>query len=348
MLKQWCLYIICGFLFSCDNTIDIDADFTEQMYVYGLLDDSDSMQYIRIQKSFLQSGVSPYDLVGDYQNIYYQPDEISVEVEEWKDNILLRSWNLEVINGDTIGILKDKGLFASSPNILYRFNAQLDKYAQYKFIAVNNITGLITTAETKLVDSFAVLFPTVSIPGFDFTDAGEIYYLCRYAVNARLYDLKMRLYYQEVNIESGEATDEYIDWTIFKNIIGDNMLGTGIIAYGINANAFYNFVAAVLEPNAEVTREFQKIIYTFYAGGEEMYLHYINLMANINITSQYAFSMYSNIENGNGLFSSIYTRELPDMIISAESIDTLACGRLTGNLGFKSSPSNPAYPECSE
>lgn len=79
-----------------------------------------------------------------------------------------------------------------------------------------------------------------------------------------------------------------------------------------------------------------------------MYLHYINLMANINITSQYAFSMYSNIENGNGLFSSIYTRELPDMIISAESIDTLACGRLTGNLGFKSSPSNPAYPECSE
>lgn len=41
-------------------------------------------------------------------------------------------------------------------------------------------------------------------------------------------------------------------------------------------------------------------------------------------------------------------QELPDMIISAESIDTLACGRLTGNLGFKSSPSNPAYPECSE
>lgn len=335
-------------MISCDNTIDIDADFTEQMYVYGLLDASDTIQYIRIQKSFLQSGVSPYELAGDYKNIYYQPNEISVAVEEWKDNFLQRSWNLEVINGDTIGILKDKGLFASSPNILYRFNAQLDKDAQYKFIAVNNITGLITTAETKIVDSFAVLFPTASVPGFDFTDSGDIYYLCRYAVNARLYDLKLRMYYQEVNIESGEAIDTYIDWIIFKNEIGDNMNGSGIIAYGINANAFYNFVAAELNPNPEVTREFQKIKFTFYAAGEEMYLHYLNLLANINITSQYAYSVYSNIKNGHGLFSSIYTGALPDMIISAESIDTLACGRLTGNLSFKSSLSNPAYPECSE
>lgn len=348
MLK-WCyIFLVSGVLISCSNSIDIEADFKEQMFVYALLDASDSTHYIRIQKTFMQSGVSPYDIIGDYQNIYYAPGEISVSVEEWKDNTLQQTWDLEMVNGDTIAIVKNTGLFAASPNILYRFKAPLDQQAQYKLKAVNNYTGVVTSAQTDIVDSFAALFPTASLQGFDFTDTARMYYICRYAVDAKLYDLQMRMYFRQEDVMSGAIIDTFIDWTIFKNIIGDNFTGSGIVAYGINANAFYSFVASVLDPEPGVIREFQKINYTFFAGGEALYRQYLNLMANSGITSQYAYSVYTNVYNGHGIFSSIYSNALSDMYISAKSVDTLACGRVTGDLGFKSAPSNPAYPGCGE
>lgn len=333
-------------LTGCDNTIDVDAEFNERTFVFGLLNQGSDTHYIRIQKSFLQPGVNPYNLTEDYTNTYYGENEISVFVEEWFGNTMTRNWKLEYVSGDSLNLLKDEGLFAESPNILYRFSAQLDYTANYRLIIQNHKTTEIVTAETALVQPFEVLFPTSSIPGFNFTDTTRIYYIFRYAVNANIYDLKMHIRYTEENLSNGTIENKTLDWKMFSNVLGDNTYGSGIIAYPLPANAFLYFMQSALESNTQVLRTFQNFDLIFYAGGEAMYLNYLYLLANTGITEQYANTQYTNVTNGFGIFSSVFTVSLNDLIVTAKTIDSLACSTVTGHLQFSSDISNPAYPYC--
>lgn len=333
-------------MFGCDNTIDVDAEFTESTFVYGLLNGNDSTHYVRVQKSFLESGVNPFTIASNPDNIYFQPEEISVFVEEWIDGTNTETWLLQQVSGDTVGLPKEEGLFAQSPNILYRFNAQLDYTAAYKLIIQNHTSGETVTAETVLVQPFEVLFPTSSIPGFNFTDTARIYYIFRYAVNANIYDLKMHIRFTEENLSNGTIDNKTLDWKMFSNVLGDNTYGSGIIAYPLPANAFLYFMQSALESDTQVLRTFQNFDLIFYAGGETMYLNYLYLLANTGITEQYANTQYTNVTNGFGIFSSVNTVSLKDLIVTAKTIDSLACGSITGHLQFASDISNPAYPDC--
>lgn len=333
-------------LTACDNTIDIDAPFEEVTYVYALLDASDTIHYIRIEKSFLQTGVSALELAKDPANLYYQKNDLTVTINALANGIVQSTWNLEQVDGDTLGIFKDEGDFAHSPNILYRFSAVLDTDAVYQLAIINHNSGDTISAETVLVHPFQALFPTPSLAGINFVDTGEIYYICRSAINAKMYDLKLTFHYAETNLASGATTNKNLEWLIFKNVKGDNLIGSGNIAYPLRANTFFLYIRSLLEANNTVFREFTSIDFTYYAGGIEMYLLYLNFLANLGINELYNFTEYTNIKNGYGIFSSRYSVEIPGLTISSESIDSLACGIITGHLGFYSSPFNQAYPNC--
>lgn len=74
---------------------------------------------------------------------------------------------------------------------------------------------------------------------------------------------------------------------------------------------------------------------------------YLNTLANLGINENYISPEYTNVEGGMGLFASRLAMPVHHVLLYDETIDSIACGSITGNLRFYSSQTNPGYPGCS-
>ena len=61
---------------SCENTVDINADWKETIVVYGLLDPNDSVQYIKVNKAFLNQNTSAYTVAQISDSLYLDSTEV--------------------------------------------------------------------------------------------------------------------------------------------------------------------------------------------------------------------------------------------------------------------------------
>ena len=331
---------------SCDNTLDINGNYREAVVVYGLLDHGTDTQYIRIQKSFLGDNTSALDLAGQAGQNYYLPDELSAFLWRWKNGIRMDSIPLEYVNGDTLGIEKPEGTFASTPNILYRTTATIDTLSEYQLMVIHHTKGDTITATARIVWSYYVYYPTRPDVYIDFADTGRITFTCKQAVNARLYDLDLIFRYAEKNIFTGDSTIHAVAWNVFSNKSGTNTEGYSNIAYSMERYSFFTFLAATLEPDTQVIRYSIDLKFDWYAGGTELYNQYLNMLANLGINQDYISPEYTNVEGGIGIFSSRHKESAGNIRLSDATLDSLACGIITRQLGFVSAPSNPDYPGC--
>ena len=339
--------ISAAFIFSgCDNSLDINGKYIEKKVVWGLLDAGLDTNYLRINKSFLDENSSAYYLASDPDNLYYAKDDLEVYLEEWKFGTFIKRLDVQYVDGDSLGIIKEEGVFASSPNILYRIISELDTFATYKLFIVENATSDTITSETNLVHSFYAFYPTKTGLHIDYTDTSKITYMCHTAVNGKLYELWLHFNYWEINIASGDSVMKTIKWQIFENIESDNINGSGNISYSLSRNSFFNFLLSEIESDPNVNRIFSSLDFYWYAGGIEIYDQYLNILANLGINEEYISPEYTNINGGLGLFSSRYILKIPGVLLANETIDTIACGDITSGLGFFSSPASLYYPGC--
>ena len=345
MRKLFFPLLLYVFVIACDNTIEINSTLKEETIVYGLLDIQDSVHYIRIEKSFLQDNISGLVLAADPANLYYPDSVLTGYVEEWKDNVFIEKYDLEKVDGDTIGIPKQEGIFASSPNILYRFKKSLDADATYKFYAILNEKDTVS-ASTVIVHPYEVFYPTISGAFINYTDTTKIGYLCRHAVNGKIYELWMHVHYYEKNYASGDSVLKTVDWQIFKNLSSESTSGEGNLLYSLRRQSFYSFMSNNIPDDENVRRYFSSMNFSWYAGGQELWNLYLNELANLGINEFYISPEYTNVKNGLGIFSSICHIEVDSVYLDNLTVDTLACGHITDHLHFASNPENPYYPDC--
>ncbi len=334
-------------LAGCDNTLQINGNYTERVVVVGLLDHGLDTNYLRIQRSFLDDNTSALILADDPGENFYTESELTVYLEQWKDGIMQSVVSVEYVNGDTLGIEKPEGIFASSPNILYRITTPIDSMSAYKLMVIKNETQDTIYSETEIVGSYYLYYPTQSDIYISYADTGLITYTCKQAVNAMLYDLNLTMYYAEKNTITGDSTIKSITWNIFSNKQGTNADGFSNISYSVSRHAFYSFLRSALDVDPDVIRYCIDLQFDWYAGGEALYDQYINLLANLGINEDYISPEYTNITGGLGIFSSRHKESAIHVKLSDDSLDSLACGTTTAALRFASSPSNPAYPGCS-
>lgn len=344
-------YLPAGFLVllcvvSCNNEVLIDAPYQEKTLIWCLLDAGETQHYLRIQKSFLQTGTDAYTLALDPANIYYTDGQLEVYVEEWKNDTLTNTFTSHQVNGDTLGIPKQEGFFANVPNILYTFTANIDSASQYKLFVINHTSGDTLTAQTEIVHPFKPLSPNATTVAMEYADTGKITYQCRYAINGKIYELMMDFVYAEKNTLTGDSSVYSIPWQIFNSQLADNITGYGNIAHEIPLHSFFTFVANNITQKENVQRTFLHLNFTFYAGAPALYYLYLNGFAQTGLTQLYATNPYTNINGGFGIFSSRYAVEIDDIGLTPNSIDSLACGLTTRHLHFSSSVYNPFYPGC--
>ena len=115
-LKKTYFLFFCFFLFnSCSEKIELIGNFDETAVIYGILDQSDSLHYIKINRAFIGPG-NALDIAQIPDSSYF--DQVEATVSEWVNGVQVRSWLLS----DTIIDNKESnGVFYAPNQKLYYF-----------------------------------------------------------------------------------------------------------------------------------------------------------------------------------------------------------------------------------
>lgn len=294
---------------SCETDIDVSAEWKDITVVYGLLDQRDSVHYLRINKAFLGDGNALVYAKEPDSSSYF--DNLEVTITE------RTTGSQRVFQFDTINVNnKDSGIFYSPSQILYksefRVSADLnEKDYSYDLLIKNKLTGKEIKSTTSMVSSGKITNPRTGQRYIDFILDNNMKIEWESGKNARRYDVYIRFWYQEV-INNTDTTDRYFDWFI-DNKKTDKLVGGELLDVQYKPTALYD-IARLQIPRkdgreSEVTaRLTNRVEFTLVAGGDAL-----NTYVEVNSPSTGIIQDtpdYSNIENGLGLLSSRFTQKL--------------------------------------
>lgn len=349
-MKRWILWVMTGVLMmplsQCTTDFDITAPHKEVMFIYGLLNQNEPVQYIRIQRAYLDEEASALSFVDQPDSIYY-PDILDVTITEVQTN---QTYPLERVRIDTIQppIVKDTGLFVNTPHYAYRFARPLNPNSTYRLRVENTQTGKVATAETRLVQDFQVIRPFQEQVA-NFLSPTPFLVFWNKSQNGQIHDLSLRLHWSIADPANPFVRIDTVSkaWPVFTS----RDFFEASIRYEMSNDNFFVQVAKNITPNPAVIRYADSLSFQFYVGSPVL-SDYINFSrTQTGITQDLAGLQYTNVEGENayGIFASRYQKVITGIKINNQTRDSLACGYRTNNLQF--APSNdparyPNYPYC--
>lgn len=325
MKKLLAVFAISSLLISCSEKIDLVGDFTETAVIYGLLDHSDSLHYVKITRAFIGPG-NALEIAQIPDSSYF--NSVEATIEEIENGQVTRTWILRdtiIDNKDTNGvfyaptqkvyyfktlptIVSNTGIFGTiqtSPNPQL---TSLNPNAEYRFKAILNDGEFEVNAQTELVKNITT---TASSQNFRFkfaTNPGEYQstsVLISNTGNSRVVNAKIQVRYNEYI--GNEYESKSFDW-----IVGEtDVLSNSSQSFGANGQTFYNLVANNVEPNDAVTKRVLKGFEIQITGGAEDLYNYIVVNTPSSSLAQ-SKPTYTNLTvtegyRAIGLFSSVQT-----------------------------------------
>lgn len=321
-------------LTACSTDFELIGDWKETMVVYGLLDQSQPKQYIKINKAFLGEGNAlEYAQIKDSAQF---ANALSVTLKRIKNGNEIASY---VLTRDS-SIPKDAGVFysADQTNAIYSFvstgtNA-LNDDSQYKLVVRNSETGNEVTSQTSLVKDFGTLVsPSSGATVASLIGSSDNY---RYALklnsaaNARIYQVVLRFHYTD-STTTGTVKDS-IDW-IFTPKETDNLDGGQEMDFGFKGQDYMKFLGSSLKDySGLICRIPGNLKIIVISAADEL-----NTFINVNKPSTSIVQEkpeYTNITNGLGIFSARFYKTPFNRPLASQTKDTLSKGRYTHCLKF--------------
>jgi hypothetical protein len=331
-INNYCFKIflsICIIIFflsfqSCKNDIDLNTKEPKDIpVVYGLLDYNSPIQYIRINKTFLTEG-NTLEAAKNMSLCNYTADELEVWLET--DNTKTK------LIRDTIHN-KVSGTFYSPDEIIYRtdnFSLMADK--EYTLRIINKKTGKEYTAKTNIISNLHLDQGITNTSTIDFTNPKyPITINWTSTPNGRVYEVKLRFFYEEYNSSNQTSSIDSVDMYIGR-VRSEEILGGENMSLSFYGDDFYKYIGYILKANNNITRKVINIKYIFSVGGEDLSTYMtINEPSNGIVQEKPPFT---NISNGVGLFSTRFIHDKVKKTLNNRSVDSLRYGRYTKNLGF--------------
>lgn len=327
---------------SCSTDFDVTADYEEIMVVIGLLDPTAPVQYIRIEKGFLDKETSALTQAQIADSIYYKPGELIVKLQG------VNSGQELDITDSIVQIPKDSGDFASGTNPIYAFSINLNRDDEYRLVIENTTTGKLVTATTPLIKDFQLSRPPgdpntdyeINLAGVDLNNNSrpvEIQWAS--APNGKVYEIIIRFHYIEYKNGIGSPGDTtFVDWPVLKNFTSSGTEGLQTMLYPLDGSAFYSYLSQQLTADANIIRKplDKPIEFLFVVGGQVLWDYIrVNTQGQTGITSLEAQTAYTNLDDGLGILSTRLTKNRPNVSLRNQSLDSLSCGRFTKSLNFQ-------------
>jgi hypothetical protein len=331
MKKIYLLLSILAMLFSaCETDFDVNAEWEETTIVYGLLDVSKEIQYIRINKAYLGDDDAMI-IAQNSDSINFHPVEMEVKLYKLEafGNLTVDTITHVLLVADTLE--KEDGLFATDNNIIYKTGSAaadgspfiFSNNNRYALIIKNKATGNKVSANSSVISGFDfdnIYQNTLSSerPSYPFgfytngdfksstitwEDAND---------NGKIYQLDLIINYTE---ESG-ANSLSKSLTYSLPLVDDTE-----DKIRIEGEGFFNFLKLNLTKDENIIRHFNGIDMLMTVGSENLET-YINVNKPITGIVQER-PQFTNINNGIGLFSSRFTKLIENYDLSDNSLEYL-------------------------
>jgi len=286
---------------SCKDDIEVTGEFVETAVVYGLLDQSDSLHYVKITRAFIGPG-NAIEIAQIPDSSYFA--SVTGTVTEVTSG---RIFNLN----DTVVLNKDpNGVFYAPEQKLYYFDnthitstnttgAPLDETSKFRLNLDINNGQFSVTGETELITGLSSNISTQTQP-FKFVDNQSNFKSTTIAVtNSGIGDHQARQLNTTVEINFEEFIGASATPKKFKWNLGDTETTNSSVVFSASGNTFYDLMKANCTDNSAITKRQLISMNTVITGGSEVLYRYIQ---STKPTSGLAQSkpVYTNLEVSGG------------------------------------------------
>ncbi|HIL66557.1 MAG TPA: DUF4249 family protein [Flavobacteriales bacterium] len=309
------LLLISAFFMACETDFEVNASWKEVTVVYGLLDQSQPQQYIKINKAYLGEG-DALQMASVADSVNYNPEDLEVKIFKVKDGAYGSIDTLGFVTlYDTI-LEKDTGLFSTDENIIYTtpsnfFLTNNADEKDYILSIYNKKTKRIVSAKSNLIHELNLDIPPSKPMGFygiipnpvvlplDKSQTTVNWY---HAKNGKIYQIIARIYYKDYFYN--DTILNYIDWTVHP----DPYDGSSEMHYTFEGDVFVNTLATKIT-NTDITliaRRLSHVELFFTVGSEDLHTYMAVNEPFEGIVQERP--VFTNINNGIGLFSCRYNK----------------------------------------
>ena len=295
------LFLIIPLFFSCETDFDVNSDWKDVTIVYGLIDPNNEDQLIKINKAYLGQG-DAIQMASISDSTNYDPSNLLVKLHRVRQQAFSNYDTLAtVVLTDTV-LDKDDGLFSTEDNIIYTFKKPSSFYntnSIYVLEILNLSSGQKVTSQTEIINSFS--FESLN-PSFEWgLYNGELPDSLRFRTkniewqnsnNGIIYQLDIIINYLDngtsISLPWSQPLVEYTSGNMSLKIKGDQ---------------FFQFLQNNLDNTT--TKQFLNLDLVMTIGAQDLKT-YIDVNQPFSGIVQER-PVFSNINNGVGLFSSRYT-----------------------------------------
>lgn len=304
---------------SCDNELDLVADFKEVPIVYGLLDQNATSQYIRVERAFADKSISAIEIAQNPDSLYY--NNITVKLINKNSNA---EFILQRVDGDDEGLPRDEGVFAKSPNYLYKVNT-----ADFPMAVGDSITIEIAGVfEDKVVSATTdILKKPFFVSPSDLRFERGRTYTDDWKVDGDPTIYSAAFIFNITEISNGISKDTALRWQVANN--------SDRLKLEIEGESFYSFLNGALESNSNILRFMNSAEFELVSGNSDV-ADYIRVgQANLGITSSGEIPTFTNVKDGLGIFGSRSVDKRPGLSFRQSTLDSLVGSVITKDLNFQ-------------
>lgn len=328
-----CVFVL--FANSCKDDFDLPADFKDIPIVYGILEVDEDNHYVRVERAFLGANLSPLVTAQNPDSLYY--DDAVVEIENMTTG---QFFQLDKVNAEDEGFTRKEGVFASSPNFIYKIrgsemNLQGGESIRLRINRSDN-QEVITSDSTVVLPPMTIAKP--AMPIISRWDKGnKVDFAWKPESNdATIFDVELIFKYQE-KVGNEPTVLKSVSWKPVRNKRRSAEEEEAIqLNERIAGDAFFQFVGNAIDETILARRIPVGLDYYVYAGGSEIQDFFDISLANTGVTGSQDPPVFSNISGGGrGIFSSKSTAILKNIQLQNEARDSLLFGRYTRDLRFE-------------
>ncbi|MFT4535679.1 MAG: hypothetical protein ACI9P5_003049 [Saprospiraceae bacterium] len=311
-------FFVILFFISCDNELDLVADFKEVPIVYGLIDRTDTAQYVRVERAFADRAVSANEIAQNPDSLYY--DDITVKLINKRTG---SEFILQRVDGNLEGYPREDGVFATSPNYLYKVKTVNFPLAIGDSISLE-IGGVF---EDRLVTSITDIFkkPFFVTPSNLKFERGKLFSLSWNSDIPTVYSAAF--IFNITEISANVSKDTVLRWEVLNN--------SNRLMLEVEGESFYSFLKGALTANSNVTRFMNSAEFELVSGNASV-SDYIRVgQANLGITSSGEIPSFSNLSEGLGIFGSKAVDRRTGIPFRDSTLDSLRGSVITKDLNFQ-------------
>ncbi|MCX6223816.1 MAG: hypothetical protein NTV01_03555 [Bacteroidia bacterium] len=316
------LWMILVAVTSCTTDLDLILPGDSLPVVYCLLDPEDSIQYVRVGSTY---AVYP-------GNTNFKPAQDKILIDEELVVYLSAEYTdrrQEIFYGNRIETIpKDTGWFPASVNQIYAIPCIIKPDIRYSlYILFTGTNRIVHGATVSLGSLFTVIDPEI-VPGREATLLPGIDFYVRFkpVANGSIFQSTMTFRYAE--IKAGQWSDQSL--ILPQRFVYENDSTINYAEQRISGERFLIDVSRTLKSDPDIRRVPLGLDFHISCGGDDLALK-INAENN---TLSFSILEVNSFDNAFGVFSCLTHSYVYDVPLSRFTIDTLALGPLTRNLGF--------------